>query len=293
MNSLERIPKFSIITVALNNRQGLENTYNSLKSQDLQSIATEWIIVDGMSEDGSFEFISGIANREVGHFNIQLYSRPPLGIYEAMNFGASKATGEYLLFLNAGDFFIDAELSSSIIKEFEENSYPDCLAFPVAHFTSDGFLYDISIPKKLNGQFHIHHQGAFLSRSIFNLVGGYDTSLRWAADGKLLDQVAKIGTIGFGKTMNVGFEIGGASGRNFKELLVEITSYRENSLGAVQLCILIFKNSIKLKIIDFHLRKQLRITHWYYKKRQKSLIQHALRSDNLDCDWLKLSDPDF
>lgn len=92
--------KLSIITINYNNIQGLEKTYRSVVSQTWQDF--EWIIIDGGSTDGSKEFIEEHQDK----FSYWC-SEPDTGVYNAMNKGISKASGEYSFFLNSGDIFHD------------------------------------------------------------------------------------------------------------------------------------------------------------------------------------------
>lgn len=90
--------KLSIITINLNNKQGLERTINSVLSQTYFD-NVEYIIIDGGSTDGSKELIEQHKDK--------LYywcSEPDRGIYNAMNKGITVSTGDYLLFLNSGDY---------------------------------------------------------------------------------------------------------------------------------------------------------------------------------------------
>lgn len=88
--------KLSIITVNLNNRDGLQKTIDSVVSQTFRDF--EWIVIDGGSTDGSKELIEQYAD----HFAYWV-SEPDKGIYNAMNKGIKVANGEYLQFLNSGD----------------------------------------------------------------------------------------------------------------------------------------------------------------------------------------------
>lgn len=88
--------KLSIITVNLNNLEGLKRTYESVVCQTFTDY--EWIVIDGGSTDGSREFIEQ-------HQDKFAYwcSEPDKGIYNAMNKGIIHAQGEYLNFMNSGD----------------------------------------------------------------------------------------------------------------------------------------------------------------------------------------------
>src|SRR5512145_3080868 len=92
--------RISIITVNLNNSIGLERTISSVVNQNFCDF--EYIIIDGARTEGRLNVIK--------RYNERLkfwISEPDKGIYDAMNKGLLKATGDYLLFLNSGDFLYD------------------------------------------------------------------------------------------------------------------------------------------------------------------------------------------
>jgi len=90
--------KVSVITVCYNALQGIENTILSVKSQAYEDV--EYIIIDGGSTDGTIDIIRKYSNC-IDFF----VSEPDGGIYDAMNKGIRAATGEWIIFLNAGDVF--------------------------------------------------------------------------------------------------------------------------------------------------------------------------------------------
>ena len=90
--------RVSVITVNLNNREGLQKTIHSVIGQTYPNI--EYIVIDGASTDGSVKIIDDNVS------NIHLWrSEADSGIYDAMNKGIELATGDYLIFLNSGDYF--------------------------------------------------------------------------------------------------------------------------------------------------------------------------------------------
>jgi glycosyltransferase involved in cell wall biosynthesis len=89
-------PKISIITVVYNAAALLERTIKSVLNQSYTNI--EYIIIDGASTDGTLNIIEKYQEK------IALsHSGKDKGIYDAMNRGLKDATGDYVLFLNAGD----------------------------------------------------------------------------------------------------------------------------------------------------------------------------------------------
>lgn len=90
--------KISIITVNLNNKEGLKKTIESVINQTVFD-KVEYIIIDGGSTDGSIEVIK----ENLDKFSFWV-SEKDNGIYNAMNKGIKVSTGDYLLFLNSGDY---------------------------------------------------------------------------------------------------------------------------------------------------------------------------------------------
>lgn len=102
--------RLSIITVTYNNKTGLLRTAKSVAAQVFQDF--EWLVVDGGSIDGSQDIIAEYA--PVIAWSI---SEPDNGIYDAMNKGLIKAQGDYVQFLNAGDFFLDQNVLAAVFSD--------------------------------------------------------------------------------------------------------------------------------------------------------------------------------
>jgi len=98
---------FSVVTIVRNDRAGIQRTMRSVRSQDFQKY--EYILIDGASTDGTLQYI----NENCGAGTI-VSSAPDKGIYDAMNKGLSLASGKYILFMNAGDTFADADTLTKV-----------------------------------------------------------------------------------------------------------------------------------------------------------------------------------
>lgn len=107
MNDKFFLPKISVITVVFNSVDFIEETINSVLK--LAYLNIEYIIIDGGSNDGTVEIIK----RYDGYINYWITERDN-GIYDAMNKGISIATGDWLVFLNSGDFFSDPTVFGGI-----------------------------------------------------------------------------------------------------------------------------------------------------------------------------------
>ena len=97
----------SIITINYNNASGLKQTVNSVVNQSNKNF--EYIIIDGNSTDRSKPIIDSLEFE-----NLKWISEEDSGIYNAMNKGIKRATGDYLLFLNSGDHFCKSDSLTKI-----------------------------------------------------------------------------------------------------------------------------------------------------------------------------------
>jgi glycosyltransferase involved in cell wall biosynthesis len=168
--------KLSIITVNLNNKEGLKKTIESVLSQTASFF--EFIIIDGCSSDGSVDLI--IENSEKISFWI---SERDNGIYQAMNKGIRAAKGEYLLFLNSGDFLVNR----AVIKEVFKTDRAEDLIYGKSEISKDGkVIYTTPHPDTLTLDFFyrqtISHQAAFIRRNLFEKYGYYREDLRIYSD---------------------------------------------------------------------------------------------------------------
>lgn len=120
--------KFSIITITYNAEKVLKRTTDSVKSQLYTDI--EHIIVDGSSTDNTLEIARTYFNESNKNRNghtIRIMSEPDNGIYDAMNKGLKQATGQYVCFLNAGDYYPNAHTIqdiAAVISEKTDNMLP-------------------------------------------------------------------------------------------------------------------------------------------------------------------------
>ncbi len=104
-------PKISIVTVVYNAKPFIERTIKSVIAQSYLNI--EYIIIDGGSDDGTLEMAEKYESKIA-----LIHSGKDNGIYDAMNKGLKDATGDYILFLNAGDELYDDNTISNVFKTF-------------------------------------------------------------------------------------------------------------------------------------------------------------------------------
>lgn len=115
--------KFSIITCTYNASEVLQRTLDSVMSQTWGQI--EHIIVDGASKDSTVAMAEAYRRRsaeEETEHDIIIKSEPDRGLYDAMNKGLQLATGDYVVFLNAGDVLPTYETLENISNDVNERS---------------------------------------------------------------------------------------------------------------------------------------------------------------------------
>ncbi len=101
--------KISIITISLNDVENLKRTLESVRAQSFTSF--EHIVMDGFSNDGTQEFL-----KQLNYPQLKFTSEKDSGLYNAMNKGILKCSGDYIVFLNAGDTFHTADSLLEVSK---------------------------------------------------------------------------------------------------------------------------------------------------------------------------------
>ncbi|TXE17127.1 glycosyltransferase [Psychroserpens burtonensis] len=164
--------QLSIITINYNHLEGLKTTMTSVFEQTYGSI--EYIVIDGGSNDGSAAFIAEHTNKLV--YSI---SEPDEGIYHAMNKGIDQATGDYLLFLNSGDWLVDQFVIEKVIgfKPIEDIVYGDPLVRKGDKWVRKFMPKAMSIGVALTHT--LAHQAEFYHKDLFNVCYSSDSVSNW------------------------------------------------------------------------------------------------------------------
>ena len=192
--------RLSIITINLNNANGLRKTIESVINQTFTDY--EYIIIDGGSTDGSVDVI-----REFAEKITFWVSEPDKGIYNAMNKGIIKAKGEYYLFLNSGDFFHNKKVLATVIPKLIDSDvvYGNIIFLPPDFYNNanqqlelernikpyPGRKRPLKIYLRIGST--IPHQAAFFKRTVFEKIGYYNESYKIASDLELNIRILKYG----------------------------------------------------------------------------------------------------
>lgn len=210
--------KISIITVCYNSEKTIEDTIQSVLSQNYNDI--EYIIVDGESKDSTMTIVGKYTDKID-----KIISEPDKGIYDAMNKGIEVATGEVVGILNSDDFYASSSVISEVVKSIGETDsvYGD-LDYVDSEDTS-------KIVRRWISKTYSHgmflkgwmppHPTFFVKKSCYDELGLYSLDLKSAADYELMLRFIhkhKISTSYIKKCL-VKMRVGGESNVSFKNRL--------------------------------------------------------------------------
>ena len=184
-------PKFSIITVTYNAASVIIPTLQSIAAQSYRNF--EFLLIDGGSSDNTVEIV-----RNSGVEIAVLVSERDKGLYDAMNKGIARATGDYLCFLNAGDSFHTPDVLEKMVASIaDREQLPDILYGETSEVNEERQfvrMRRLQAPEKLdwrsfrNGML-VCHQAFFAKREI---APSYDLKYRLSADVDWCIRVMKV-----------------------------------------------------------------------------------------------------
>jgi glycosyltransferase len=172
----------------------ITSTYNAsntlldcLESIGNQSIKPKHLIIDGCSTDETLS----IAEKYAGH-ELQIFSEPDNGIYDAMNRGINKATGDIIGILNADDFYASPDVLEKVQGVFADGYTDACygdLCYVDYHDTDKVIRYwrsgDYNYRKFYSGWMP-PHPTFFVRKEVYEKYGLFNLNLGSAADYELM-----------------------------------------------------------------------------------------------------------
>jgi glycosyltransferase len=173
--------KVSIITATLNEGERLNQALASVAEQTYDDI--EHIVVDGMSTDGSTDIICNYPQ-------VVLYEQKPQGVWNALNYGMHKATGDVIGLLHGNDRMAAPYVIDKVAQAFIDDPKLD-FVFGDVLFTKDidGTEHHIRLysahkfePKQVENGIVPPHPSLYMRREMAAKIGDYTTSYRIAGD---------------------------------------------------------------------------------------------------------------
>ncbi len=177
--------KITIITVCYNSASHIEDAINSVAGQDYQEI--EHIVIDGNSDDGTQQILKKYSSKIADWI-----SEPDHGIYDAMNKGIKKATGDVIGILNSDDFYFDNQVLTKVAKAFSDRETdavfgdlifvdPNNLNHTVRTYSSNRWH-----PDKFAKGYMPAHPTFFVKKKFYDKYGLFETDYKIAADYEML-----------------------------------------------------------------------------------------------------------
>jgi glycosyltransferase len=241
--------KISIITAVYNNRETISAALDSALGQLGANI--ELVIIDGGSTDGTLDILRSYAAR----LDV-LVSEPDRGIYDALNKGIQRASGDVVGFLHSDDLFADAGVLSRIATAFADPAvgavYGDLLYVrkdnpdQVVRYWRSGTFSG----RRLGWGWMPPHPTLYVRRNIYEQHGLFDTSFRIAADYDFILRLLGRDRVGvhYLPEVLVKMRVGGASNRSLRNILrksgEDLRALRRNGVGGFGA--LVWKNLSKL-----------------------------------------------
>ncbi|MCR4603053.1 MAG: glycosyltransferase [Prevotella sp.] len=187
--------KFSVITITYNAEAVVQRTLQSVLQQTHEDV--EHLIIDGASMDGTLELAQQYketSDASASGHKVIIRSEPDDGIYHAMNKGLTQASGDYILYMNAGDSFPKDTTLEEIAHRCRLNELPSDELPAVLYGNTDivdgegNYLHPrrLQPPARLSWRSFRHgmlvcHQ-AFYARTDIAKNLQYDTRYRYSAD---------------------------------------------------------------------------------------------------------------
>ena len=205
-------PLVTLVTVCRNAGSTIERTLQSVAAQTYPHI--EYIVIDGASTDGTVAMVRACPVVTV------LISEADMGIADAFNKGLAKASGEWVGFLNADDWY-EPETVARVIAAAEDAD----VVHGAVRFWEGDTLKEVYYPcqDRLTWEMTVNHPSVFVRRAVYEAEGGFDPAFRLAMDYELLLRL-HAGGYRFKEladTVLANMRYGGASDRRWVQALRE------------------------------------------------------------------------
>ncbi|MCJ7547018.1 MAG: glycosyltransferase [Deltaproteobacteria bacterium] len=169
------MPLITVVTVVKNGEAFLEETIISVLEQSYKNV--EYIVIDGGSTDGTIDIIKKYEDR-IDYW----VSEPDTGIYDAMNKGIRKASGELINLLNADDY-LEPDAVESIAEKYRDMDEHGIL-YGNAYYIDEAYSVKSEYYSFLRPWIGmtVNHQSMFVHRCIYDRIGLYDTAYKLCGD---------------------------------------------------------------------------------------------------------------
>ena len=170
-NQMHSDVKVTIITVVWNDAEGFLVTARSVLAQSYDNI--EWIVIDGASTDGTSQYVRNLSPA-ISSYVIE----KDTGIYNAMNKGIDRATGDWIMFMNADDAFYDERIVAYYVNNIQDD---DSVLYSDVIRREDGQIHPYLSADRYWLGMTLDHQSAFVRSDLYKQYK-FDERYRVAGD---------------------------------------------------------------------------------------------------------------
>ncbi len=244
--------KISIITVSYNSSKTIRDTINSVLEQDYPNI--EYIIVDGLSADGTHEIVTSYGSR-ISKF----ISEDDKGLYDAMNKGIDMATGEVIGIINSDDLYANSNVITKIAAIFNNEKvdvvYGDLYYFktglpnnPLRHYRGGVFSL-----RRVSYGLMPPHPTFFIRKGVYERFGKFDIQYTLSADFDLILRFLGVHNVSFKyiPEVLVKMRTGGKSTSSLKRTMI----MNREDLHSCK------KHGVKTNVLKFYSKYLVKILH--------------------------------
>jgi glycosyltransferase involved in cell wall biosynthesis len=222
-------PLITVVTVVFNGEAHLQQAMQSVVNQPYDHI--EYIVIDGGSTDGTIDIIRQYENRLASWS-----SEPDQGIYDAMNKGIAKASGEFIGFLNADDWY-EPGIIPEVAKQITHSPSENRVIYFNYYWWDEELSSETRTPRQCDLKYwkgmSILHQTMFVQTSVYKQLGPYSQEYRFASDYDYFVRMINAG-VRFEKIdrYGVNFRKGGTSTKYMNKSISEVSGIVRKYFGA-------------------------------------------------------------
>lgn len=230
--------RISVVTAVFNRANTINEAITSVREQSYGFV--EHVIQDGASTDGTLELI-----RQLAASTTSFISEPDAGIYDAINRGIRRASGDVIGLMHSDDIFASDDVLTKVAAAFQDPKidgvYGD-LQYVAAHDTNRVIRHWRAggyHSRLINRGWMPPHPTLYLRREVFERFGLYDPSFRISADYDAMLRYLVKGKINLFYIpevlvkMRVGGESNGSLGRILRKSREDLRAMRNNGIGGL------------------------------------------------------------
>lgn len=246
--------KLSIVTATYNSEKTVRDTIESVLSQTY--LDYEYLVVDGGSKDSTLDILREYEPKFKGRMHWK--SERDKGIYDAMNKGFQKATGDVLMLINSDDLFARPDALELVVKEFEAHPEADGVYADLYYVSQNNIdnivrVWKTGEQKPMKRGWLPAHPTFYVKRECYEKYGYFNLNYPLAADFELMLRFVEGHNIKLAYLPEylVKMRLGGATSKNIQNIYRQdvetIRAFKENNLPGGSIMYLFWRYLPKIK----------------------------------------------